>query len=286
MSNSDRGRKLAELRARQRAERRRPIIIAAAVVLVVIVAAAVGITLWVGSGSSSAPPSTAPAAGQIIPSTPTGKTTVQQPAKRVPNTTGIKGVLSWDTDGWPGNGKPHPGALQHDHVTGPVTYRQTPPVGGPHNPIWMNAGVYTKPVPNARAVHNLEHGAIWITYRPNLPASQVKQLVAFVGKQSLIDESAATGISGQENRYMDLSPWPGDSLPAPIVLSAWGHQLYVTSPTDPRMQQFVDTFRHSPKYTPEYGAAVDGVPVQTGGRAAEYGATKPNPPGTAQTPKM
>ena len=113
--------------------------------------------------------------------------------------------------------------------------------------------------------------------------AQVEQLRQFVAEQSLIDESAATQIPGQKSRYMDLSPWTGNDLPSPIVISAWGHQLRVDSPTDPRLQKFVDVFRNSKKYTPEYGSGVDGVPVQTGGRPAADGATKPNPAGTADT---
>ena len=93
----------------------------------------------------------------------------------------------------PAPGTPSSGTLGHDHVPGPVTYAVTPPVGGPHNAIWMNAGVYTKPVPSERAVHNLEHGAVWITYRPNLPADQVAQLVDFFKKQSMIDEPSDQG---------------------------------------------------------------------------------------------
>jgi hypothetical protein len=189
-------------------------------------------------------------------------------------------VLAWDTTGWPGDGAKHPGALEHDHVTGPVTYSVLPPVGGPHNPIWMNAGVYTTAIPNERAVHNLEHGAVWITYDPSLSASVVAQLVAFVGKQSLIAEPANDiGIADDANRYVDLSPWSGATLPSPIVISSWGHQLRVTSPTDPRLQQFVDTFRNSSTYSPEYGGGVDGIPIESGGRAAIYGGTQPNPPG-------
>jgi hypothetical protein len=34
------------------------------------------------------------------------------------------------------------------------------------------------------------------------------------------------------------------------------------------MQKFVDAFRNSLSYSPEYGAAVDGIPIQTGGRPA------------------
>lgn len=239
-----------------------------------------------GTPRSSAPDSPAGTA-QIVPSTPTGKTTVQRPPKRVPNTTGVPGVLAWDTQGWPGDGTDHPGALEHDHVDGPVQYTIAPPVGGPHNGIWMNAGVYTAPVPAERAVHNMEHGAVWITYDPDLPASQVAALTAFVTKQSMIPESQqADGIANDANRYVDLSPWPTNTLPSKIVLSAWGHQLRVTSPADPRMQQFVDTFRHSPKYSPEYGAAVDGIPIQTGGRPALDGSRQPNPPGTAASQGM
>jgi hypothetical protein len=125
-------------------------------------------------------------------------------------------------------------------------------------------------------VHNLDHGAIWITYRPNMPASQVQQLVDFFNKQTMIPEAQD---SGRSNRYMDLTPWANNGLPSPIVISSWGYQLEVNSPTDPRLQQFVDTFRHNPKYAPEYGSPVDGVPVLTGGQPAINGSSKPNPAG-------
>jgi len=62
------------------------------------------------------------------------------------------------------------------HVQGPVTYDQTPPAGGPHNAIWLNCGIYTEPVPNVNAVHDLEHGAVWVTYDPSLPAESVSKL--------------------------------------------------------------------------------------------------------------
>jgi hypothetical protein len=40
--------------------------------------------------------------------------------------------------------------------------------------------------------------------------------------------------------------------------------MRVPSASGPRLQRFIDTFRHSQKYTPEYGAPVDGIPVQIG----------------------
>ncbi len=256
-------------RAHQQRERRR-VIVAGVVVVLVIVGIGLAVLQSLHHTKLSA------TSNQILPAAVSGATTVQPKPESVPNPTDIKGVLAWNTAGYPAAGDPTSGTLGHDHVAGPVTYAVTPPVGGPHNPVWMNAGVYTKPVPSERAVHNLEHGAVWITYRPSLPASQVSQLVDFFKKQSMIPESSD---GGRSNRFVDLTPWVDNSLPSPIVISSWGYQLRVTSPTDPRLQQFVDTFRYSQTYSPEYGSPVDKVPVRAGGQPAINGSSEANPAG-------
>jgi hypothetical protein len=248
-----------------------------------ILAAVLAVTITavvIGRGQQHTPASSS-GSQQIIPGSPTGATTIEHHPTVVADTSGIPGVLAWDTQGWPGDGSAHPGALEHQHVAGPVSYAVLPPVGGPHNAVWMNAGVYTTPVPNERAVHNMEHGAVWITYNPNLSGPAVAALTAFVTKQSLIPESQQTGgPANQANRYLDLSPWATDTLPTAIVLSAWGHQLRLSTPTDPRMQQFIDTFRHSAKYSPEAAEPVDGIPIQSGGRPASDGSAQRNPAGS------
>ncbi len=128
--------------------------------------------------------------------------------------------------------------VARDHTTDPVTYAQTPPVGGEHAPTWLNCGVYTEPVANELAVHALEHGAVWVTYRPDLPADQVTRLT-----ESIPDT------------YMVLSPYEG--LPGPVVASAWGTQLVLTGVDDPRLPEFVKAYRQGPQ-TPEPGAACTG----------------------------
>jgi len=270
--------RVEERRKAERAQqkRRRLLLVGAAVVAVALIA--VGVVAAVSGGGKKGAATTA---AQVMPSTPTGKVTTEQPAQRVADTSGIPGVLAWNTQGWPGDGASHPGALSHDHVDGPVRYSVTPPVGGPHSGTWMNAGVYDKPIPSERALHNIEHGALWITYRPSLAPAEVAALTAFAGRQSLIDEAQATKIAGQANRFVDLSPWVTNDLPAPIVISSWGRQLQVSSASDPRLQRFVDTFRNSATFTPEHGSPVDGVGVQTGGRPAAFGSTRPNPAGSA-----
>ena len=242
--------RVATMRAQaKRAERRRNLLMIGAIAAVVVLIGG-GVAWYAASRGGS---STSSTTAEVVPAAPSGTPQSQPAAHVVANTTGISGVVAYNTAGWPAASKNGPAnqALGHNHVPGPVIYSVTPPVGGDHNATWLNCGVYTKPVPNEYAVHNLEHGAIWITYQPSLPQSEVSELKSFVERQSVL--SAAQGPG---SRYMDLTPYPG--LPTPIVVSSWGFQLRLTSPTDPRLQQFVDKFRASQQYTPEYGGECTG----------------------------
>ena len=252
MPNTTKGKQAARrervsaLRARQkRAERRRNLITAGAVGTAA--ALIIGGVAWYAASRGSS------AGAEVIPPGVSGTAITQAAAHQVPDTSGIPGATAYVTTGWPRASRNGPAAqaLAHAHVTVPVTYSVTPPVGGQHNAIWMNCGIYDKPVPSERAVHNMEHGAIWITYRPSLPQSQVDKLRAFAQKQTVLPSA-----EGAPSRYMDLTPYPG--LASPIVISSWGFQLKVSSPADPRLQQFVNKFRASPTYTPEYGGACTG----------------------------
>ena len=245
----DRRARVARMRAEQRArERRRRLawVGGGSAVIAVLVAVIVIVIVVVSSGSGGT--------SQVIPpGVASGTPDVQPAALAVANTSGINGVVAYDTTGWPAGSSNGPAAhaLGHRHVPGLVTYSVTPPVGGDHNAVWMNCGIYSQPVPNERAVHNLEHGAVWITYQPSLPPSEVSALRAFAERQSVISPAGAAS-----SRYLDLTPYPG--LPSPIVVSSWGFQLRLTSPSDPRLQQFVSKFRASQAYTPEYGGACTG----------------------------
>ena len=125
------------------------------------------------------------------------------------------------------------------HTKSPVTYGQAPPVGGSHDPVWQNCGFYSTPVRDEKAVHSMEHGAVWITYRPNLSAERV--------------QSVRDVVRGYD--YVIASPYP--DLPSPVVASAWGKQLRLDSAADPRLEQFVRAFRVGPQ-TPEPGAPCSG----------------------------
>lgn len=120
---------------------------------------------------------------------------------------------------------------------------EVPPVGGIHNNVWQNCGFYEEPVGNGHAVHSLEHGAIWITYRPDLPEDQIEVL------REIAEDYA----------YALVSPYP--DLPAPVVATFWNHQLQLESAHDKDLQRFVRYFRGKrldPNFTPEPGAACAG----------------------------
>lgn len=55
-------------------------------------------------------------------------------------------------------------------------YNSNPPTSGPHWPNPLARGVYDEEQPDEPIVHNLEHGEIWISYHPRIPAEAVQEL--------------------------------------------------------------------------------------------------------------
>jgi hypothetical protein len=116
---------------------------------------------------------------------------------------------------------------------------ELPPVGGVHSSLFQNCGIYRSPVETGMAVHSLEHGAVWITYDPELAAADVAYLETTV----------------RDREYFLLSPYPGQ--PSPVILTAWGAQLEISSVHDERMDQFFARYLLGAR-TPERGASCDG----------------------------
>jgi hypothetical protein len=125
------------------------------------------------------------------------------------------------------------------HTAGPIVYGENPPLGGQHNVVWQNCGIYEAPIHKEHAVHSMEHGAVWITYRPDLAPDQVQTLRALASDD-----------------YLLLSPYPG--LPQPVVASAWNHQLRFERADDPGLAAFIAKYKNNPETTPEFGAACVG----------------------------
>ncbi|MCX5339446.1 DUF3105 domain-containing protein [Streptomyces atratus] len=200
--------KLEEARRKERARERRSRIITLTASVAVIAALVAG--------------------GGYLMSAANDKEEAEVEAKSSP----VQGERTWDK-------------LSQNHVGKKVGYPMNPPVGGDHNPVWMNcdADVYTEAIPKENAVHSLEHGAVWVTYTSKAKPADIKKL----------------GERVEATPYSLMSPVEDQA--APLMLSAWGKQVTVTSATDARVAQFFTKYVQGPQ-TPEPGAACTGGVAQ------------------------
>src|SRR5829696_5591620 len=79
-----------------------------------------------------------------------------------------------------------------------------PPTSGPHYGTPAVYGEYDTALKIAQVVHNLEHGAIFVLYGPQVPAATVQELRDFYN---------------EDTRGLLLAPYP--KLGAKIALGAW-----------------------------------------------------------------
>ncbi|MFE5538118.1 DUF3105 domain-containing protein [Streptomyces sp. NPDC056492] len=201
--NNSRQARIAEMRrAEQSRDRRNKAL--AITASVAVVAALVGFGAWVMIDKKE-------------------KTDAAAAAAKAP----VNGEQTWDAK-----------TLGRNHVETPVKYPMNPPVGGDHNPRWMNCNgdVYKNAIPEVNAVHSLEHGAVWVTYSEKAAKGDVDALAGKVAKTP----------------YTLMSP--DKEQAGAIMLSAWGKQLTVDKADDPRVAQFFTKYVQGPQ-TPEPGAA-------------------------------
>ncbi|MET7294859.1 DUF3105 domain-containing protein [Streptomyces griseoloalbus] len=208
-SSAARTARIEEMRRADKARERRARILTIAASVVVVAGLVVGGVVLVQSQSdddSSSASGDSKSSGQFV--------------------TGKDGVRKWE------------GTLGRNHVTKAVSYPVSPPVGGDHNPVWMNCNgdVYTDEINNTNAVHSLEHGAVWVTYNASADKADVDALAAKVKKTP----------------YTLMSPV--DDQKDPLLLTAWGHQRAVTGADDPDVDAFLEKFVQG-QQTPEPGAA-------------------------------
>lgn len=134
------------------------------------------------------------------------------------------------------------GVAGAEHVLGDVDYPTAPPAGGPHFGAWQNCGFYSVPLLDEVAVHSLEHGAVWVTFAPDIDPAEVGAIVARSAGESHLLAS------------------PHIAVDSGVVLSAWGRQLQVASWSDPAVEEFLGRYlgRRSPT-APEAGASCEGA---------------------------
>lgn len=111
-----------------------------------------------------------------------------------------------------------------EHTDEDVDYPMAPAAGGDHLGIWHNCGIYKVELLEEAAVHSLEHGAVWITYKPDISVEELIKL--------------NTTFSGEEKIL--ISPYPQQK--SPIVATAWARRLEVESVDDLKLSKFIEYF--------------------------------------------
>jgi hypothetical protein len=131
------------------------------------------------------------------------------------------------------------------HIEGDIHADAEIPAGGSHSPAWQNCGFYEEQIRSENAVHSLEHGAVWLTYRPDLSSDDLNRLRGLIRSP---DKVLISPVGGQ-----------GPT----VIATAWANQLELDIATDPRINQFLNEFEGS-RSAPEPGGRCSGgvgVPV-------------------------
>ena len=131
-----------------------------------------------------------------------------------------------------------------DHTDADVEYPVTPAPGGPHHQVWANCGFYDEPIAEEHLVHDLEHGAVWLAYPPDLPVADVEVIRALVADHDKVVAAPFDGLADGEA----------------VVASAWARQLRLDSVDDPRLERFVVQYQDGGQ-APEAGVTCRGTDV-------------------------
>ena len=115
--------------------------------------------------------------------------------------------------------------LTNNHVNPPVSYPNSPSVGGDHYGFWQNCGFYEVELLEGAATHSLEHGVIWITYNVETTTPDTIERLRSMAA---------------DNDRLLISPYDHAD---PFVLSAWGAQLRgIASLDDVEVGDFIETY--------------------------------------------
>ncbi|MEO7572969.1 MAG: DUF3105 domain-containing protein [Acidimicrobiales bacterium] len=130
------------------------------------------------------------------------------------------------------------------HTESIIDYDLRPPTGGGHNPLWWSCGFYDEPIPDEHAVHDLEHGAVWLAYSPDLPDADVELIHELV----------------RADPKLLAAPYPDLADGEAVVATAWARQLRLDDIGDERLVEFIEQYTDGDQ-APEAGATCSGTPL-------------------------
>ena len=131
----------------------------------------------------------------------------------------------------------------------PKPYNSNPPSSGAHFSSPARWGVYDSEVPDKLFIHNMEHGGVWISYRPNATKEVVAQLNAIV----------------QEFGGSKIVMAPRSANDADIAVAAWSRVMklqikggVLTDLQKNEIRRFYRAFKNKgPEFVPDTMQGVD-----------------------------
>jgi len=115
---------------------------------------------------------------------------------------------------------------EHVNAGVEVEYNTNPPSSGNHYSVPADWGVYSKELNDKSAIHALEHGGIWISYKDI--SDEEKTILEKIGKQN----SNSTVVS------------PRASNDNKIEIVSWGRMMKLTELDQASIQKYIDTYKN------------------------------------------
>lgn len=125
---------------------------------------------------------------------------------------------------------------EHITTTTHPAYNSNPPTSGWHYPQPAEWGIYKEEIPDEVVIHNLEHGGVWLTYRPGISEEIVQKLEGFYKKYG---------------RKIIVAPRSKND--SDISLAAWNRldKFSVEEYSDERADKFIQAYRNKgPEFVP------------------------------------
>lgn len=116
-------------------------------------------------------------------------------------------------------------------------YNSNPPTGGWHYGTPAQTGIYDKELADEQLIHNLEHGHVWLSYRPDVDPAVVDKLAEMA-------KSYGSKVIMAPRANNDTA----------IALSAWEYLLKLENFDEGQILGFIKAYRgKGPENIPDFG---------------------------------
>ena len=121
----------------------------------------------------------------------------------------------------------------HEDLCVPVTYETNPPSSGPHWGVWASYKIHETPIPREVYVHDMEHGAVVLSYA----CDDCDDVVAAL--TDAFNSVPADPLCVMHSTIARVLMTKDPELSTPIAASAWRATYTATCIDPPSLSQFI-----------------------------------------------